>query len=165
VRGIELFAQRQLFEGLYWQVALSHTRVRHVAGDGIWRRGAYDAPFSATVIAGRRFGTRWDLSMRGAVASGRPTTPVRSDLSTEQRRLILDAERLYTDRAASYQRFDVRGERRFTVGGRPLAVYLDLQNVTNRRNVAGVDWNPKTNRLAVAEQAGLLPVLGLNLKF
>jgi hypothetical protein len=31
--------------------------------------------------------------------------------------------------------------------------------------VAGVDWNPKTNRLAVAEQAGLLPVLGLNLKF
>ncbi|MFN8876642.1 MAG: hypothetical protein ACK5Z1_05605 [Gemmatimonadota bacterium] len=30
---------------------------------------------------------------------------------------------------------------------------------------AGFDWNSKTNRLAFTEQAGLLPVLGRNLKF
>jgi hypothetical protein len=165
VRGLELFAQRQLVQGMYWQAALSTTRSRQAALDGVLRRGAYDAPFSATVIAGRRVRERWDLSTRASWASGRPTTPVRTDLSTAQRRLVLDAIRLNEDRSADYLRVDVRAERRFALGGRTLAVYLDVQNVTNRRNVAGFDWNSKTNRLAFTEQAGLLPVLGLNLKF
>ncbi|MBU6365696.1 MAG: hypothetical protein KJT01_05745 [Gemmatimonadetes bacterium] len=56
-------------------------------------------------------------------------------------------------------------ERRLAVRGRTLATYLDIQNVTNRRNHAEVDWNPKTNRRAYTEQTGLLPVLGMNLKF
>lgn len=90
---------------------------------------------------------------------------MRTDLSTAQQRLVLDAMRLNEDRSADYLRVDVRAERRVALGGRTLAVYLDVQNVTNRRNVAGFDWNSKTNRLAFTEQAGLLPVLGLNLKF
>lgn len=165
VRGVELFAQRQLVQGTYWQVALSSTRSRQVALDGVRRRGAFDAPFAANVIAGRRVGAAWDLSTRAAYATGRPTTPVRMDLSTAQQRLVLDGTRLHADRAAAYLRIDLRVERRLAVRGRTLATYLDIQNVTNRRNLAGVDWNPKTNRLAYTEQAGLLPVLGMNLKF
>jgi hypothetical protein len=165
VRGLELFAQRQLVQGTYWQAAFSTTRSRQAALDGVLRRGAYDAPFSATVIAGRRVRERWDLSTRASWAAGRPMTPVRTDLSTAQKRLVLDATRLNEERSADYLRVDVRAERRVALGGRTLAVYLDVQNVTNRRNVAGFDWNSKTNRLAFTEQAGLLPVLGLNLKF
>jgi hypothetical protein len=59
---------------------------------------------------------------------------------------------------------DLRAERTFLIRRRAPATFFDIQNITNRRNVAGFEWNTKTGQLMFGEQAGLLPVFGLNLK-
>ena len=68
-------------------------------------------------------------------------------------------------RAPDYVRLDLRVDRTFTLTGRPLTVFVGVQNVTNRRNFAGYRWNRRTNTPQFGEQQGMFPILGLNWTF
>ena len=76
---------------------------------------------------------------------GRPYTPFDLALSASQRRGIYDLSQVNATRAPAYARLDVRVERRFIVGGRPLVIFGGVQNVTNRENVAQYAWNRRDN--------------------
>jgi outer membrane receptor protein involved in Fe transport len=60
---------------------------------------------------------------------------------------------------------DLRADRRLTVRGQDLNVFFGVQNVTNRRNLAGYSWNRRTNALQVNEQQGVFPILGFDWRF
>ena len=49
--------------------------------------------------------------------------------------------------------------------GQDLNVFFGVQNVTNRRNLAGYSWNRRTNALQVNEQQGVFPILGFDWRF
>ena len=44
-------------------------------------------------------------------------------------------------------------------------VFAGVQNLTNRRNFAGYNWNRRLNALEFSEQQGLFPILGFEWKF
>jgi len=44
-------------------------------------------------------------------------------------------------------------------------VFAGVQNVTNRRNVAGYSWDRRQNVPRVSEQLGAFPILGLDWSF
>ena len=50
-------------------------------------------------------------------------------------------------------------------GGRPLNLFLGVQNVTNRRNFANYSWNRRTNTQQLGEQQGIFPIVGLDWRF
>jgi hypothetical protein len=68
-------------------------------------------------------------------------------------------------RAPDYIRVDVRVDRTFSVGGRPVNVFAGVQNVVNRRNIAGYRWNRRLNTAQPDEQQGVFPILGLDWRF
>lgn len=68
-------------------------------------------------------------------------------------------------REPAYVRVDARIDRNATIGGKPVIVFLGIQNVTGRRNVGGYTWNRRTNAADVSEQLGVFPLLGLEWRY
>ncbi|MEZ5064118.1 MAG: TonB-dependent receptor [bacterium] len=161
--GVELYIRKKLARSLYGQVSYTWSRTEHKALDGVYRRGSFDSPHTATVIAGYKFGSRWELSSRVSGASGRPYTPPAPE-SVEQNRYILDLDRLNAERARNYFRLDLRGDYRFRVGPSNVTMFFEIQNVTDRENVFLYLWNRKTRSLDSQNQIGFLPVFGMNVE-
>jgi hypothetical protein len=164
--GVELFAERKAGPGRWHgQMNLALSRTRHAGLDEVLRPGSFDSPVVANLVGGFRLLRRWDVSIRLAYLSGRPFTPFDLDRSTTERRAVYDLSRGNTERIPAYFRADLRIDRQFTIGGEPITIFGGVQNVTNRRNVAGYTWDRRANRVRVLEQMGIFPVLGLDWSF
>jgi hypothetical protein len=166
-RGVELIAERKATAGGRWfgQINAAFSSTRHAGRDGVLRPGSFDYPVVVNVVGAYRFNDRWDLSTRVSYLDGRPYTPLDEAASTAGRRAVYDVGQVNGRRAPDYFRVDLRVDRRFTVNGRPLAIFFGAQNITNRKNFAGFSWDRRNNRLRVSDQLGLFPILGLDWQF
>lgn len=166
-RGIEVFAERKALPGQRWygQVNVAASRTRHAGADGVLRPGSFDYPVVANLLGSVRMGQRWEVSTRVSFLAGRPYTPFDQDASVAGRRAIYDLARVNDAREAHYFRADLRVDRRFLVKGRPLAVFVGAQNITNRQNPAGYSWDRRHNVAKRLTQLGLFPLLGLDWQF
>jgi len=163
--GIELSVERKPGGRWYGQANLAWSRARHAGLDGVLRPGSFDSPVVANVDGGVQLDDRWQVSSRFSFISGRPYTPFDLALSTSQRRGIYDLSQVNATRAPAYARLDVRVERRFIVGGRPLVIFGGVQNVTNRENIAQYAWNRRDNVQRTQTQIGIFPIIGLDWQF
>jgi hypothetical protein len=163
--GVELFVEKRLTSTLYGQGNLSFSRTRHAGLDRVLRPGSFDYPFVFNLVGGYRLSPVWELSARLSFLSGRPFTPYDQAVSTAQRRGVYDLTRVNAERAPNYGRVDIRVDRTFTAGGRPLNLFVGVQNVTNRRNFASYSWNRRTNTQQFGEQQGIFPIVGLDWRF
>ena len=165
--GVELFAERRGGESDRWygQANIAFSRARHAGTDGVLRPGAFDYPIVANVLGSLRVRDLWRLSTRVSFLSGRPYTPIDAEASTTARRAIYDTTLVNSERLRAYFRADLRVDRRFTINGNPLFVFGGVQNVTNRRNIAGFTWDRRNDRLKMQEQLGVFPILGLEWQF
>jgi hypothetical protein len=164
-QGMEFFVEKRLTSKLYGQGNLSFSRTRHAGRDGVLRPGSFDYPVVFNLLGGYRLSPAWEVSGRMSYLSGRPFTPYDSIASAAQRRGVYELARVNAERAPSYARLDIRVDRAITVGGRPMNLFLGVQNVTNRRNFASYSWNRRTNAQQFGEQQGIFPILGLDWRF
>jgi hypothetical protein len=163
--GLELFVEKRLSGGIYGQANLAFSRTRHAGLDGVLRPGSFDYPHVFNLTGGYQLTTRWDVSARASLLSGRPYTPYDEAVSMAQRRGVYDLERVNALRGPDYIRIDLRGNRRLTVRGQDLNVFFGVQNITNRRNLAGYSWNRRSNTMQVSEQQGVFPIVGFDWRF
>jgi hypothetical protein len=163
--GVELFVEQRFRGGLYGSATLAFARARHAARDRVLRPGAFDHPVVAGVTGGYRLSEAWEVSTRVSILGGRPYTPFDTDTSVAQRRGVYDLTQVNARRGPPYARWDVRVDRTLRLAGRPFTLFGGLQNVTNRRNVAGYTWNRRLNAADTSEQQGLFPALGFEWRF
>ncbi|MGE0449106.1 MAG: TonB-dependent receptor [Vicinamibacterales bacterium] len=163
--GIELYAERRGEGRWYGQANLSFSRARHAGLDGILRPGSFDYPLIVNATGGVRLGSKWELASRVSYLSGRPYTPFDEAQSRAQRRGVFDLSRVNGVRAPFYFRADLRLDRTFTVNGRPLLVFLGVQNVTNRKNFTQAVWNRAINGVDPSESLGAFPLVGMEWRF
>lgn len=164
-QGIELFMEKKFTDRWFGQANFAVSQARHGGLDGVLRPGSFDYPFVANFVGGYRLTKKWELSTRVAYLSGRPFTPFNETLSRAQRRGIFDLDRVNAERLPDYVRVDFRLDRTFTVRDKPLLVFLGIQNIINRRNVAGFTWNRRLNEVRENEQLGLFPLIGMEWRF
>ena len=164
-RGLEVFLKKRLGGGMYGQVAYSLSRIEQAARDGILRRGAFDTPHVLTVLGGAMLGRRWEVSGRFTYASGRLYTPALMPASFEQNRYIYDLDQFNGLRLPALHRLDVRVDRRFRWGRADLSLFVEAQNIYDRRGIIEYEWNEKTREPHPVKQLGVLPILGVNVKF
>jgi outer membrane receptor for ferrienterochelin and colicin len=163
--GVELFVEKRLSGRIYGQANVAFSRTMHAGLDGVLRPGSFDYPFVLNLTGGYQLASRWDVSARASLLSGRPYTPYDEATSAAQRRGVYDLQRVNGLRAPQYVRLDLRADRRFTLRGQDLNVFFGVQNVTDRRNIAGFEWNRRTNTVQVNEQQGVFPILGFDWRF
>ncbi len=169
--GIELFLQGQAGERLLWWVnyALAATEDRL---DGRWTRRLYDQRHAFNLALDLRLGHHWRLGLAWRLHSGWPTTPIRleeveDDLGESTFVPVLGP--LNSERLPVYHRLDLRLVRSWRVGGGELVAFLDLQNVYDRRNVGGFDFQIDDQRgtlgFELEEWPGFVPSAGLRYEF
>lgn len=164
-QGLEFFLKKRLNGGLYGQIAYSFSQVKQAALDGVLRRGSFDTPHVFTLVGGYQLGSRWEVSGRFSVASGRPYTPPLLPPSVDQNRLVYDLERFNAERLPAFHRLDVRVDRKFRMLGRSTSLFADIQNIYNHRSVIEYSWDQKARGLFAEKQLGILPVVGINIEF
>ncbi|MGE3510217.1 MAG: TonB-dependent receptor [Vicinamibacterales bacterium] len=163
--GIEFVAEKA-DGGRWWgQANAAWSRARHAGLDGLLRSGSFDYRMVINATAGLRLTQRWELGARLSVLGGRPFTPFDQERSRDQRRGVYDLTQVNAVRGPAYVRLDLRVDRRLTVRGSDVLVFLGVQNVLNRENFAGQVWNTYFNQATTNTQLGAFPLIGMEWRF
>ncbi len=166
--GIEFMLRSDPAAPFGWWATYSHARVKDsVAGEDIPR--AWDQPdaFGAGFLWRRN---AWELSLAAAWHSGWPTTA--ATLATFGDPSVAATGPRNAERLEDYFALDGRLARHFRFeGGDSLTVFLEVTNLTNRRNACCVEYEINddigANQLEVqdVEYLPVLPSLGFTWQF
>ena len=108
----------------------------------------------------------WGAGVRLRYATGMPRTPVVSalyDARSDAYQPVLGA--LATTRLPDFVQLDARLERRFALGRLTLDAYLDVQNVTARRNPEEIVYSSDYTRRGYLTGLPTVAVVGARLGF
>lgn len=164
VFGLEATLKARAGDRFFGWVAYTYQRSFRRDGFGKpERRFDYDQPHILTVVGTWNFARAWSAGGRFRFVSGSPRTPVTGS--------VLDASSgtyvaLYgptnSTRLPAFNQLDLRVDRTWTYRTWKLALYLDVQNVTNRGNVEGYSYSYDYRQRSPATGLPILPILGLN---
>lgn len=170
--GIELFIQKRLSEDIpiFGLASISINRTRFTALDGVERPGSFDTPIIGSIALGWRPSSDWELSSKIRLSEGLPSTPfISTDAQAQASGFPIGSidfsQFNLGDRLQFFYALDVRVDKRWFFSGWQLITYIDVQNVTGRRNVSGIRWDPRTQSTELQQSIGLLPSIGVNIEF
>lgn len=122
----------------------------------------YDQPALVTLVGSHRLARGWRVGGRARLTSGNPYTPVVNriyDLD-EQGWLPVFAES-NVERMPAWAGVDLRVDKEWTFRLWALTLYLDIQNLTNRRNVELLNFSPDFATEIPVYGLPILPTFGL----
>ncbi|KAB2958415.1 MAG: TonB-dependent receptor, partial [Thermoanaerobaculia bacterium] len=140
--------------------------------DGAWVPNAIDQTHALDLDLEAPLGAHWRLSAAWRYHTGWPTTAIRLERVEDEEggvELVPRLGPLHGERLSAYHRLDLRLRRAWRWRGVEAELYLDVQNLYDRANLAGYDLevDEEEERLVIAEEgwAGLLASLGLSVEF
>jgi len=95
--------------------------------------------------------------------SGNPSTPYVGGVADFDAGAYtpVQSTQLYSASDPAFHRLDVRLEKTWTFASWKLSGYLDVQNVYNRQNAEGAQYNYNYSRTQVVPGLPILPILGV----
>jgi hypothetical protein len=112
-------------------------------------------------------GKEWKLGNKGKFLSfnlklttigGKPLTPINFEKSAEYHRTIYREDQAFSMQQEAYFRADIKLSYRKEYVKSTLEISLDMQNVTNNKNIFMQSYNPRTNSVATQYQQAFFPV-------
>jgi hypothetical protein len=158
--GVEFLLQKKLSgTPVYGIIGVTVGRTVFTALDGVERPGAFDQRVIFNLSGGYRFDERWEASAKFRLATGAPYTPFNAD-GTQ------DVDRYNSGRLKTAHSLDLRVDRRWNFSQWNLVVYLDVQNVYNKKFTGSARWNARERRVETDDDAiGVLPSIGVSAEF
>lgn len=176
-RGAEVFLTRQGGGTFDWWINYAWSEAKDSI-DGVEVLRATDQTHAMNLGVSWRPSPRWSFNAVWRYNTGWPTTPVSATLAEGPDGELVAAPvvgELRSVRLDDYHRLDVRASRRFPRKHSVLELFIDVQNLYNRRNDAGfevdggsflVDEQGRAVYRPTAEQwLGLLPSFGISWTF
>jgi outer membrane receptor for ferrienterochelin and colicin len=170
--GIELFLQGRAGKRIGWWINYSLARSEDKIDEVGIPRG-FDQRHTLNLDLDYRAGRNWRLNIAWRYHSGWPTTPLFLEEETDElgnTNYVPVLGPLNSRRLSSYHRMDVRALRELDLRHGKLMLFIDIQNLYDRQNVAGFDTGIDVVEggqiLAETEYwAGILPSAGLTYRF
>lgn len=167
VRGLELSVKHELTRGLFAWLAYTLSRAeRKDSGSPVYRPFDYDQTHILTAVASYQLPRNWEVSTRFRYVTGNVYTPFQYgvfDADADQYIGVTGAAN--SARSGAFHQLDLRIDKRWIFDGWMLGAYLDLQNVYNRTNEDGVEYNYDYTTSNGSAGLPLIPVLGLRGEF
>lgn len=169
--GLELTAEKFFSHNYYFLLTGSLFRSRFKALDGVLRNSRFDRNYILNLVGGKEFkvGKTKEHILGGNFklvwAGGNRNTPVDLERSQVFGTEVLQAGKVFEDRLPDYFRFDFGFSYRWNKPKFALIVVLDVQNLTNRRNVEKRYYDPLSKRVIDTSMLGIIPVLNLRVEF
>lgn len=183
--GVELLLRGSRGSRFDWWLAYSYARSEDQLAGGTVPR-ALDQPHTVALDLNFRLPRRWNLNLAWRYHTGWPTTPVAARLVDDpeepeepeepedpEERLKSRLEAVFgllnSERFPPHHRLDLRASRRWDVRTGELTFFVDIQNLYNRRNLAGFDTSldeeAGTVDLEPEHWPGIFPSLGITWEF
>ena len=165
--GLELMIRREISGQLYGWLAytLSRSQILNNPGDQ-WRAFQFDQPHILTVVAGYRPRPQWELSSRFRLVSGNPYAPVTSAaFDADSGGFVATRGQVGDAREPAFVQLDARAQYTWTWDFWQLALYLDVQNLTNHRNPEFHVYDYRFRQQGSISGLPIVPTLGIKGKF
>ncbi|MFZ5468138.1 MAG: TonB-dependent receptor domain-containing protein [Myxococcota bacterium] len=165
--GVELLLRHQLTRNFFGWISYSLSKSeRYYTLDGKWGLHPLDQPHNLIAVASYKLPLDFIAGVRLRYASGALNTPYVGAIYDANGNYYypLPGE-LFSRRLPAFFQADVRLDKRFVFDKHMLAVYLDVQNVTNRGNVEAVSYNFDYTREQFLYGLPILPSLGVRGEF
>lgn len=172
--GAELTIEKFFSKGYYVLLTGTVYESKYKGSDDKEHNTAFNGKYVYNVLAGKDFkvgkqkNNVISLGMKLTQAGGRYYTPV--DLAASQlahTQVVMSDDYSYSQRNPDFFRFDLKVG--FTLNSKKLKLAqswsLDIQNVTNHKNVFAQRYNPVTNSVNTAYQIGFFPNFVYKIQF
>lgn len=158
-QGVEFFFQKTLSEKFYTTVNLSLFKARYTSIDGVERASSFDNRVLFIANGGYIAGKGWELSSKFRFFGGRPYTPINNTNGTELTSGYNSA------RLPDYFSLDIRVDKRWNFSKWSLVTYIDIQNITGKKNITSYTWNKYKSIIEENNSLGVFPTVGVNAMF
>lgn len=170
-KGAELTIEKFLSKGLYLLSSLSLFDSRYKGSDGIERNTTFNYGYVFNLLGGYEYPlgkhNALTLDLRFSTIGGRYATPVNLTASLAAGKEILDETKFNQDQLSQYLRMDTKFGFRLNSKKRKLSqtFYLDLQNVTNKKNIFLRRFNAERGTVGNVYQIGFFPDILYRVQF
>ena len=127
---------------------------------------SFDQTHNLGLIAGVELRENWRVSSRFRYVTGNPYTPIVSAYYDSDRDSYLAVQgETFSRRFKGFSQLDLRIDRRFVFETWILSVYLDLQNLLNRKNEEQINYSYDFSQSAPVTGLPILGTLGIKGEF
>jgi len=168
--GIELTFERKFADSYYYLINTSIYESKYKTLDGVERDTRYNGNFVVNALAGKEYkvgmngrNNIFGMSAKLNYAGNKRYTPISIAESQKQNREVRLEEYAYSERYPDHFRLDVQFSFRKNRARTTSELRLDIQNLTNRKNILGDFYRP--GGIGQVEGLGLIPVLSYRLEF
>jgi Carboxypeptidase regulatory-like domain/TonB-dependent Receptor Plug Domain len=170
--GLELTVEKFLSNGWYGLATASVFEAKYKGSDGIERDSPFNNGYVFNILGGKEFKVGSGRNVlfvdsRLSTAGGRHYTPVDLPASQAAGYEILQDDHAFSQQYDAYFRMDVKFGMKLNSSRKKVShqFYIDLQNVTNNKNVFSREYNRLTNSVNQVDQIGFFPDFGYKLQF
>jgi hypothetical protein len=167
--GVELTIEKFMSKGYYALMTVSLFESRYQGFDKIWRNTAFDSNFAMNLLAGYelKIGKRNYLTfdIRSVWSGGMRYIPIDLAASIAAQEQVFDVTHSYTNKYSDYFRADFRIGFKQNFGKVSQEWGLDLQNITNHKNLYSEQYNNKLQEITTIYQQGFMPMMLYRINF
>lgn len=167
--GVDLTIEKFFAKRFFFLFAGSAISATYKALDGRTYNSRFNTGFVTSLTAGKEFdfgkGRLLQMGFRSIYKGGFRYTPADLELSRQEGRFIPIDSLSYANQVNPYFRLDARFAYRFNAKKFAMLISLDAQNILNRRNMSGIDFDPNLGEFFFRYQGEIIPVLSFQLDF
>ena len=161
--GAELTVEHFLSKGYYFLVTGSLINSRYKGSDGIERNTTYNTGYVANMLGGKEFkighsGSIIAVNIKVALIGGKYLTPLDLAASALAHDAVYDESRAFSVKQSDYFRTDFKLSYRKEFKRSTMEFSVDLENVTNHKNIFDETYDARKNKKVVNYQQGFFPV-------
>lgn len=162
--GIEFTLEKFFSNHYYFLVTTSLYQSKYTGSDGIEHNTAFNGNFVANgltgyeILLGKNDQHVLDINFKITWAGGKRFIPIDETASMLAKATVLDETQIYEERFGDYFRWDTRIS--FKKNGRKVSQQwaMDIQNLTNHRNIFQKTFDPVSNVIREEYQLGFFPI-------
>ena len=161
--GLEITLERFLHEGFYYLITFSLFDAGYRGYDGVWRNSAFNNNFVFNALSGyewklnRKFSLSADMKI--VYAGGNRYLEIDEEHSLAENSVRYKWDQAYDNRYPDYFRMNGRITLRLNLLRVNHEWALDLQNMTNHRNIFTQNWNNERKEVSTSYQMGFMPMI------
>ncbi|AUP79851.1 TonB-dependent receptor [Flavivirga eckloniae] len=172
-QGIELTVEKFFSNGFYGLLTSSFFESKYKGSDGIERNTPFNNEYVTNLLAGKEitvgkakknvlfFDTRFSIS------GGRYYTPINLEASQQTGFEVLLEDQAFSKQYDNYMRWDFKVGFKMNSKRKKQShqFFVDIQNLTNKKNIFERRYNRLTNDINRIDQIGLFPDVGYRFQF
>ncbi len=167
--GLDITLENFLHNGYYFLVTTSLFESKYKNPDNILRNTAFNGNFVFNALTGYEFKIKkynlLNINIKGVYAGGKRYIPILLDRSITAKQTVYDYNKAFDVQYPNYLRFDVRVGFKQNLKKITQEWAIDLQNITNHKNIFRQQFNAATGKLETDYQMSFFPMFLYRITF